>query len=78
MMKEQAKALKQALKKKHPWCRVCGWAKGGQDSWDGYACKCGHTSLPFKVCAPCMGIGMVPIHPLGNETCSRCSGSGVQ
>lgn len=23
------------------WCRICGWAKGGKDSWDGRACKCG-------------------------------------
>lgn len=26
----------------HPFCKVCGWRKGGRDSWDGKACKCGH------------------------------------
>lgn len=30
-----------------PMCNVCGWRKGGQDSWNGSACKCGHTSLTF-------------------------------
>lgn len=23
------------------WCPICGWHKGGKDSWDGKACKCG-------------------------------------
>jgi hypothetical protein len=23
------------------WCGICGWRKGGQDPWDGKACKCG-------------------------------------
>jgi hypothetical protein len=23
------------------WCPVCGWRKGGKDSWDGSSCKCG-------------------------------------
>lgn len=32
-----------------PMCRVCGWRKGGLHSWDGKACKCGHTSPTFKV-----------------------------
>lgn len=31
----------------HPMCRVCGWAMGGIDSWNGRACKCGHTAAPF-------------------------------
>lgn len=26
---------------KSPICHVCGWRKGGVDSWDGKACKCG-------------------------------------
>lgn len=30
-----------------PPCSVCGWRKGGLDSWDGVACKCGHTSPPI-------------------------------
>jgi len=31
-----------------PMCRVCGWAKGGPDSWDGRKCKCGHSSPTFR------------------------------
>jgi hypothetical protein len=27
----------------HPFCNVCGWRKGGKDSWDGLRCKCGHS-----------------------------------
>lgn len=31
------------------WCHACGWAKGGKDSWNGRACKCGFTfSGPVK------------------------------
>jgi len=30
------------LPKLHPFCWVCGWRKGGPDSWDGKACKCGY------------------------------------
>lgn len=26
-----------------PFCKDCGWRKGGVDSWDGLACKCGHS-----------------------------------
>jgi hypothetical protein len=29
------------------WCPVCGWRKGGEDSWNGVACKCGH-SIDFQ------------------------------
>ncbi len=32
---------------KHPFCPVCGWRKGGVDSWDGRACKCGHCAPPL-------------------------------
>ena len=28
----------------HPLCYACGWRKGGADSWDGTACKCGHRA----------------------------------
>ncbi len=31
----------------HPFCNKCGWRKGGLDSWDGKACKCGHYEPPF-------------------------------
>ena len=30
-----------------PFCKDCGWRKGGVDSWDGKACKCGHAELPI-------------------------------
>lgn len=32
----------------HPFCKVCGWRKGGIDSWDGNRCKCGHSGLPMR------------------------------
>jgi hypothetical protein len=32
----------------HPMCRVCGWAQGGIDSWNGRSCKCGHSAAPFN------------------------------
>lgn len=31
-----------------PMCNVCGWRKGGLDSWNGRACRCGHTSPTFR------------------------------
>lgn len=31
----------------HPFCNTCGWRKGGVDSWNGRACKCGHSEPPF-------------------------------
>lgn len=33
----------------HPFCKVCGWRKGGSDSWDGKACKCGLYEKPITV-----------------------------
>jgi hypothetical protein len=30
-----------------PFCQVCNWRKGGPDSWDGRACKCGLTKPPM-------------------------------
>lgn len=27
----------------HPYCKACGWRKGGVDSWDGFNCKCGFS-----------------------------------
>lgn len=26
-----------------PFCKECGWRKGGPDSWNGVTCKCGET-----------------------------------
>lgn len=33
----------------HPFCKGCGWRKGGVDSWDGRACKCGHSDAPIQL-----------------------------
>lgn len=30
-----------------PYCPTCGWRKGGPDSWDGVACKCGYQEPPI-------------------------------
>lgn len=30
-----------------PFCQICGWRKGGPDSWNGVACKCGHQASPI-------------------------------
>jgi hypothetical protein len=35
----------------HPLCDVCGWRKGGMDSWDGVTCKCGHLEPPIEKAA---------------------------
>lgn len=35
-----------------PFCKICGWCKGGQDSWDGKACKCGFVCLPNDYLTP--------------------------
>lgn len=32
----------------NPWCPVCGWRKGGVDSWDGVRCKCGLYEPPME------------------------------
>jgi len=32
----------------HPFCNECGWRKGGRDSWNGRACKCGFYEPPFS------------------------------
>ncbi len=32
-----------------PYCKACGWRKGGPDSWDGTSCKCGHNEPPIRV-----------------------------
>ena len=31
-----------------PMCNICGWRKGGLDSWNGGACKCGNSSPTFR------------------------------
>ena len=33
----------------HPFCKECGWRKGGPDSWNGNACKCGHSEPPIRM-----------------------------
>jgi hypothetical protein len=32
-----------------PFCKRCGWRKGGTDSWNGLACKCGETAAPLEI-----------------------------
>lgn len=32
----------------HPLCEECNFRKGGDGSWDGRRCKCGHYSDPLK------------------------------
>lgn len=32
----------------HPFCRVCGWLKGGIAFWSGGACKCGRSAPTFR------------------------------
>lgn len=39
--------LSATLKPLHPYCNKCGWRKGGIDSWNGRACKCGNSAAPF-------------------------------
>jgi len=36
----------------HPYCRECGWRKGGRDSWNGFACKCGHSEPALTLVVP--------------------------
>lgn len=38
----------------HPICNVCGWRKGGVDSWDGRRCKCGHAE-PYMIIDAALG-----------------------
>jgi hypothetical protein len=33
----------------YPFCTVCGWRKGGIDSWDGYRCKCKLSAMPQPI-----------------------------
>lgn len=56
-------------KRLHPFCRKCGWRRGGVDSWDGRACKCGVSELPYQPCASCGGAG--------GAACTGCDGSGL-
>jgi hypothetical protein len=36
----------------HPYCNVCGWRKGGTDSWNGFACKCGDSAPAIQPVEP--------------------------
>ena len=38
-----------ALNELRPLCEKCGWAKGGLDSWNGHACKCGEYAPPIQL-----------------------------
>ena len=35
-----------------PYCQVCGWRKGGPDSWNGVTCKCGYNDPPIRRIEP--------------------------
>jgi len=59
-----------------PWCRVCGWRKGGVDSWDGVRCKCKLSAPEYHRCTRCAGLGRVP-YDLGTQPCPSCDGSGL-
>lgn len=61
---------------KRPWCRVCGWRKGGVDSWDGARCKCKLSAPEYYRCLRCAGLGRVP-YDLGTQPCPSCDGSGL-
>lgn len=59
-----------------PFCRRCGWRKGGVDSWDGAACKCGNRAGKLYTCCHCGGLGTVPYN-VGSQPCPSCKdGSG--
>lgn len=60
----------------HPYCRVCGWRKGGVDSWDGKTCKCKLRAEAYHRCSTCAGLGTVP-YDLGSQACPSCDGSGL-
>jgi hypothetical protein len=61
---------------KYPICLKCCWRKGGVDSWDGKACKCGLRSNEYHTCLTCSGLGTVP-YDLGSIACWPCDGSGL-
>lgn len=61
---------------KGPMCSRCSWRKGGKDSWDGRACKCGLREAPLHRCDVCSGLGRVP-YGIGSEPCTSCDGSGL-
>jgi len=40
---------RRAAARLHPYCNVCGWRKGGLDSWNGRACKCRLSEPPMPI-----------------------------
>lgn len=56
----------------YPICGRCGWRKGGNDSWNGRACKCGHRAVPHTRCGTCDFAGLVD-----GKVCAGCQGSGL-
>jgi len=60
----------------HPFCRVCSWRKGGPDSWNGSACKCGLRAQQYHTCDRCSGLGSVP-YDVGSQPRPSCDGSGL-
>jgi hypothetical protein len=69
-------------------CQICGWRKGGPDSFTGFACKCGLTAPPLPHdrnaelvggdchdpdCDACTFARQVGAHP----SIERCINAGV-
>jgi hypothetical protein len=54
------------------FCGRCGWRKGGLGSWNGRACKCGHSGTPQTTCKGCGYTGLV-----AGKVCASCNGSGL-
>jgi hypothetical protein len=49
----------------HPYCMRCGWRKGGADSWNGRACKCGHSEPVIQMIDAADFAARVPQTELG-------------
>ena len=66
----------------HGFCRDCGWRKGGHDSWDGHACRCGHSDPPIPPAQTqaarrhaCIMPGCSVVVPHGVTRCDPCRGA---
>lgn len=57
----------------HPFCSKCGWRMGGLDSWNGRACKCGHSAPPMDVNHPVDVVKDVAAHVYPNNDLDEAS-----
>lgn len=55
----------QTASRLYPYCNVCGWRKGGVDSWNATACKCGYHAQPFAVTAAVGAVDSRNSFPVG-------------